>query len=96
MILPEFGINPTPLLAGDGLVGLAIGLGSKNLVQDYLAGLFILLEDQYRIGEEVDIAGKKGTVVEVNLRRTIVRDADGTVHYIPNGQVKTTSNLSRK
>lgn len=96
MILPEFGINPTPLLAGAGLVGLAIGMGSKNLVQDYLAGLFILLEDQYRIGEEVDIAGKKGKVVEVNLKRTVIRDSDGTVHYIPNGQVKTTSNLSRK
>jgi len=95
-ILPEFGINPTPLLAGAGLVGLAIGMGSKNLVQDYLAGLFILLEDQYRVGEKVDIGGKKGQVVDLTLRRTIIKDAEGIIHYIPNGQIKSSSNLSRK
>lgn len=96
MLLPEFGINPTPLLAGAGLIGLAIGMGSKSLVQDYLAGLFILLEDQYRVGEEVDISGKKGQVVDLNLRRTIIKDSGGIIHYIPNGQVKTSSNFSRK
>ncbi len=95
-ILPEFGVNPTPLLAGAGLIGLAIGMGSKNLVQDYLAGLFILLEDQYRVGEEVDISGKKGKVIGLTLRRTVVKDSEGTVHYIPNGQIKSASNLSRK
>jgi len=96
MLLPELGINPTPLLAGAGLIGLAIGMGSKSLVQDYLSGLFILLEDQYRVGEEVDISGKKGEVVDLNLRRTIIKDSEGIIHYIPNGQVKTASNLSRK
>jgi len=96
MILPEFGVDPTPLLAGAGLIGLAIGMGSKNLVQDYLAGLFILLEDQYRVGEEVNIGGKKGKVVDLTLRRTIIKDEEGAIHYIPNGQVKTASNLSRK
>jgi len=96
MLLPEFGINPTPLLAGAGLIGLAIGMGSKNLVQDYLAGLFILLEDQYRVGEEIDISGKKGRVVDLTLRRTVIKDSEGTVHYIPNGQIKSASNLSRK
>ena len=95
-VLPEFGINPTPLLAGAGLIGLAIGMGSKNLVQDYLAGLFILLEDQYRVGEEVDISGKKGKVIDLTLRRTVIKDEEGTVHYIPNGQIKSASNLSRK
>ena len=95
-ILPEFGVNPAPLLAGAGLVGLAIGMGSKNLVQDYLAGLFILLEDQYRVGEEVDIGGKKGRVVDLTLRRTIIKDSEGAIHYIPNGQIKSASNLSRK
>lgn len=95
-ILPEFGVNPTPLLAGAGLIGLAIGMGSKNLVQDYLAGLFILLEDQYRVGEEVDIIGKKGKVVDLTLRRTVVKDEEGIIHYIPNGQIKSSSNLSRK
>jgi len=96
MLLPEFGINPTPLLAGAGLIGLAIGMGARSLVQDYLAGLFILLEDQYRVGEEVDISGKKGQVVDLNLRRTIIKDSDGIIHYIPNGQVKVSSNFSRK
>jgi len=96
MLLPEFGINPTPLLAGAGLIGLAIGMGSKSLVQDYLAGLFILLEDQYRVGEEVDISGKKGQVVELNLRRTVIKDSEEIIHYIPNGQVKIASNLSKK
>ncbi len=95
-ILPEFGINPTPLLAGAGLIGLAIGMGSKNLVQDYLAGLFILLEDQYRVGEEVDIGGKKGKVIDLTLRRTIIKDEEEIVHYIPNGQIKSASNFSRK
>jgi len=95
-VLPEFGVNPTPLLAGAGLIGLAIGMGSKNLVQDYLAGLFILLEDQYRVGEEVDISGKKGKVIDLTLRRTIIKDEEGTVHCIPNGQIKSASNLSRK
>jgi len=95
-VLPEFGINPTPLLAGAGLIGLAIGMGSKNLVQDYLAGLFILLEDQYRVGEEVDISGKKGKVIDLTLKRTVIKDSEGTVHYIPNGQIKSASNLSRK
>ncbi len=95
-ILPEFGVNPTPLLAGAGLIGLAIGMGSKNLVQDYLAGLFILLEDQYRVGEEVDIGGKKGKVVDLTLRRTIIKDPEGIVHYVPNGQIKSSSNFSRK
>ncbi len=96
MLLPEFGVNPTPLLAGAGLIGLAIGMGAKNVIQDYLSGLFILLEDQYRVGEEVDISGKKGQVADLNLRRTVIKDSEGIMHYIPNGQVKTASNFSRK
>ena len=95
-IFPEIGVNPTPLLAGAGLVGLAIGMGSRNLIQDYLAGLFILLEDQYRVGEEVEILGKKGKVIDLNLRRTIIRDTEGIIHSIPNGQIKVVSNFSRK
>jgi len=96
MLLPEFGINPTPLLAGAGLIGLAIGMGSKSLVQDYLAGLFILLEDQYRVGEEIEILGKKGKIIDLNLRRTVIKDLEGTFHYVPNGQIKSASNFSRK
>ena len=95
-VLPELGVNVAPLLAGAGLVGLAIGMGSKNLVQDYLSGLFILLEDQYRVGEEVDLSGSKGEVIELTLRKTILKDSEEVVHYIPNGQIKKVSNLSRE
>ena len=95
-MLPELGVNIAPLLAGAGLVGLAIGMGAKDLIQDYLAGLFILLEDQYRVGEEVEIGGKKGRVVDLNFRRTVIKDSEGTVHYFPNGQMKSASNFSRK
>lgn len=95
MILPEFGIDTTPLLAGSGLVGLAIGMGSRELIQDYLSGLFILIEDQYRVGEEIEIAGTKGKVKDLNLRRTILEDSKGTIYYIPNGQTKKVSNFSR-
>jgi len=95
-ILPELGINAAPLLAGAGLIGLAIGMGSKSLVQDYLSGLFILLEDQYRVGEEVDLSGTKGEVIELTLRKTILKDSEEIVYYIPNGQIKKVSNLSRE
>ena len=95
-ILPELGINITPLLAGAGLAGLAIGMGAKNLIQDYLSGLFILLEDQYRVGEEIDIGGIKGKVIDLHLRRTVIKDDKGTIHFILNGQIKTASNFSRK
>ncbi len=95
MILPEFGLNIAPLLAGAGLVGLAVGMGARNLIQDYLAGIFVLLEDQYRIGEEIEIAGVKGEVIDLNLRRSVIKDSGGVIHSIPNGQIKKSSNLSR-
>lgn len=94
-ILPELGVNIGPLLAGIGVGGLALGLGARSLIQDYLSGLFILLEDQYRVGEEVEIGGKKGMVADFNLRRTVIKDAEGVLHYLPNSQVKIASNLSR-
>ena len=92
--LPEFGINITPFLAGAGILGLVIGMGSKDLITDFLAGLFIVLENQYRIDDTVVIAGIEGMVKDINFRRTILLDKNGTVHYIPNGQIKTTSNKS--
>ena len=95
-ILPELGINTAPLLAGAGLIGLAIGMGARNVIQDYLSGLFILLEDQYRVGEKVNIAGIEGEVIDLNLRQTVLRDSESTVHHIPNGQIKSASNFSRK
>jgi small-conductance mechanosensitive channel len=93
--LSEFGVNIGPLLAGAGIVGLAIGFGAQSLVRDAINGVFILLENQYAIGDVVVIAGKEGMVEDVNLRRTVIRDLDGTVHYVPNSQVGVASNLTR-
>ncbi|MCD6500562.1 mechanosensitive ion channel [bacterium] len=95
-VLPEFGVEIGPLLAGIGVTGLALGLGARSLIQDYLSGLFILLEDQYRVGEEIEIAGSRGKVKDFNLRRTVIEDENGTLHYIPNSQIKKASNFSRK
>lgn len=95
-LLPEFGVNIGPLLAGVGIVGLALGFGARNLVQDYISGLFILIEDQYRIGEKVEIGGVKGKVKDFNLRRTVIEEESGVLSYIPNSQIKKTSNFSRK
>lgn len=94
-ILPEFGINIGPLLASAGILGLAIGMGSRSLIHDYISGLFILLEDQYRVGEEIEIAGVRGEVKSLSLRRTILKNKEGTIFYIPNGQVTKVSNFSR-
>lgn len=96
IVLPEFGVNIAPLLAGLGVVGLALGFGSRSLIQDYLSGLFILLEDQFRVGEDVNIAGTEGMVVDFNLRRTVIKSKDNVLHYIPNSQIKKASNFSRK
>ncbi|MCD6299648.1 MAG: mechanosensitive ion channel [Dehalococcoidales bacterium] len=95
MILSEVGIDITPLLAGAGVAGIAIGFGAQSLIRDVLNGLFILLEDQYNKGDVVKIAGIWGLVEEVNLRRTVMRDLDGAVHSIPNGEIKTVSNFTR-
>jgi small-conductance mechanosensitive channel len=95
-ILSEFKVNIAPILASLGIVGLALSMGAKNLIQDYLSGIVILLEDQYRIGEKVELAGKTGEVKEINLRRTILfNPEDKKTCYIPNSEVKTVVNLSR-
>lgn len=94
-ILPEFGINTSALLAGAGLVGLAVGFGAQSLVKDVISGLFVLVENQYSKGDVVNVAGIGGLVEDVNLRRTLLRDLDGTVHSVPNGEVIVASNLTR-
>ena len=94
-ILPEFGINASALLAGAGLIGLAVGFGAQSLVKDVIAGLFILIENQYGKGDVVTIAGVGGTVEDVNLRRTLIRDLDGTQHSIPNGEIVVASNKTQ-
>jgi len=95
MILSELTINITPLLASAGVAGIAIGFGAQSLVKDFVSGMFILLEDQFNKGDVIKIAGIAGMVEEVNLRRTVLRDLDGIVHNIPNGQITTASNYTR-
>ena len=94
-VLDRVGINLGPLLASAGIAGLAIGFGAQTLVKDFINGFFVLLEDQYNIGDAVRLAGVKGTVEDMSLRRTVLRDDDGTVHVIPNSQVQIVSNMTR-
>jgi moderate conductance mechanosensitive channel len=94
-ILARLGLNLGPLLASAGIAGLAIGFGAQTLVKDFINGFFVLLEDQYNIGDAVKLAGVKGTVEDMTLRRTVLRDDDGTVHIIPNSQVQIVSNMTR-
>ncbi|MGE5734484.1 MAG: mechanosensitive ion channel family protein [Acidobacteriota bacterium] len=94
-VLDRVGINLGPLLASAGIAGLAIGFGAQTLVKDFINGFFVLLEDQYNIGDGVRLAGVKGTVEDMSLRRTVLRDDDGTVHVIPNSQVQIVSNMTR-
>jgi len=95
LILSELGIAVAPILGAAGVIGLAVGFGAQSLVKDYFAGFFILLENQIRQGDVVDIAGKAGLVEEVTLRYVRLRDYDGNVHFISNGLITTVTNMSR-
>jgi moderate conductance mechanosensitive channel len=94
-ILPMLGLNIGPLIASAGVAGLAIGFGAQTLVHDFINGFFILLDKQYDIGDYVRVAGVKGTVEEMTLRHTALRDDDGTVHFVPNSQITIVSNTTR-
>ncbi len=93
--LDQIGVHVQPLLASAGVAGLAIGFGAQTLVKDVINGFFILVENQYEIGDTVKIGGVQGAVELMTLRRTILRDADGTVHIIPNSTISVVSNLTR-
>ena len=95
-ILPEFGVNITSLIAAIGIGGLAIAFAAQNLIRDFISGFFILLEDQYGIGDVVSIAGIAGVVEDITLRRTILRDIDANVHSVPNGKVELSTNMTKK
>lgn len=95
MILGAININVAPIIASAGIVGLAIGFGAQSLVSDFLAGLLMLMEDQYGVGDWIDISGTAGTVEEVGLRVTKLRDLDGAVWYVRNGQVLKLGNYSQ-
>ncbi len=94
-ILPLLGINMGPLLASAGIAGLAVGFGAQTLVKDFINGFFILAENQYDIGDTIRIAGVQGVVENMTLRRTVLRDSDGTVHTVPSSDIVVVSNLTR-
>ena len=95
MILAEFGVALGPILASAGIVGVALGFGAQNLVRDFLSGMFMLLEDQYGVGDIVDLGSANGTVEAVGLRITTVRDGNGTVWYVRNGEILRVGNKSQ-
>ncbi|RMH54722.1 MAG: mechanosensitive ion channel family protein [Bacteroidetes bacterium] len=96
MILGALGIEIGPILAAAGVLGLAVSFGAQNLVQDVISGFFILFEDQIRVGDVVQVAGKSGLVEKVNLRMVILRDLSGNVHYIRNGQIDVVTNMTKE
>jgi len=95
LVLSEVGISIAPILATAGVLGIAIGFGAQSLVKDYFNGFFLLLENQVRQGDVVEVAGKGGLVEEMTLRYIRLRDYEGTVHYVPNGTIDSVSNRSR-
>ena len=95
MILQEIGISITPFLAAAGIAGLAFGFGGQYLIRDLISGLFIIMENQYRIGDVVCFDGTCGLVEDITMRMTTLRDLDGVVHHIPHGEIKKVSNLSK-
>jgi moderate conductance mechanosensitive channel len=95
MALGTLGLNLGPLIAGAGIVGVAVGFGSQNLVRDFISGIFMLMEDQYGVGDVVDAGPATGTVEGVGLRTTRLRDVNGTLWHIPNGEIRRVGNRSQ-
>ena len=95
MVLREAGIDVAPVLAAAGIGGLAVGFGAQTLVKDVISGFFLLVEDQVRIGDVVEVAGKRGTVEAIRLRTIRLRDVSGNVHVVPNGNITLVSNMTR-
>lgn len=96
IILSELGIDIAPVLAGAGIAGIAIGFGAQSLVKDLIAGFFVVMENQYCVGDVVKVADVAGLVEEINLRRTVLRDLDGIVHIVPNGEIRVASNFTKE
>jgi len=96
IVLGEVGINLAPLIAGAGIAGVALAFGTQSIVRDYLAGMFVVLEDQYGVGDEIDTGVATGTVEWVSLRSTRLRDADGVAWHVPNGEIKRVANFSQR
>lgn len=96
MILYTLGVNITPLLASAGIAGLAVSLGAQMLFRDIINGIIILFEDQYLIGDTIRVGGVEGTVERITLRATHLRDADGRLHIVPNGDIRVVSHLTKR
>ena len=94
-LLSTWGVDVAPLLAGAGVAGLAVGLGAQTLLQDLIGGFIILIENQYAVGDVIQIGGVSGTVEQITLRATRVRDINGNLHIIPNGEARIVSNLTK-
>ena len=95
MILSELNVEIGPILAGSAVVGVALGFGAQWLIKDLIAGVFVLMENQYRVGDVVKVADVTGLVEEINMRKTVLRDLDGIVHHVPNGEIRVASNYTR-
>lgn len=95
-VLGEFGLNLGPLIAGAGVVGVALGFGAQSLVKDFLSGLFMLIEDQFGVGDIIDCGEASGLVEAVSLRTTRLRDVEGTVWHVPNGEIRRVGNKSQQ
>jgi small-conductance mechanosensitive channel len=94
MIISELGINTGPIIASAGVIGIALGFGAKSLIQDFLSGIFIITENQYRVGDIVEIGSVSGIVESVTIRTTVLRDLNGHVHHVPNGTIQVTTNMT--
>src|SRR4051794_3325033 len=95
MILSQLGVNIAPIIASAGILGVALGFGAQSLVKDFLSGVFMIFEDQYGVGDVIDVGAASGTVEAVSLRVTRLRDLDGTVWYVPNGEILRVGNKSQ-
>ena len=96
MVLSLFGVDIRPILAGAGVIGLAIGFGAQSLVKDFVSGLFILVENQYGIGDKVKIGASEGNVIRITMRSTVLKDGEGNIYYISNGLIKDVINMSQQ
>ena len=95
MILDSVGVAIAPILAAAGVIGLAVGFGAQYLIRDIITGLFIIIENQYRVGDIIEVSGKNGVVERLTLRATTIRDLNGVLHHVPNGEVTYASNFSK-
>lgn len=93
-IIRRFGVDPAPLLAGAGIIGFAVAFGAQSLIKDFVSGIFIILENQYRVGDMAELNNASGTIEKITIRTTVLRDEDGSVHYIPNGTINHAINKS--